>query len=166
MANSQNTVTGLLFIVFRWSICAYHVSNILKSLLWNFYLTKVRLIKMASFVTRLRIIVLCYSYSAYHQNNTLVLLPWNCHLIPLWRERWPISKILPQLTNLNERFPLVILCWSSERHFGAVSVKFSLNLITKQKMANLRKHCQTPHNDASYLFFLAYHPSVTLEPLS
>ena len=37
MANLQNTVTGLLFTVFRWSICAYHVSNILESFLWNFY---------------------------------------------------------------------------------------------------------------------------------
>ena len=35
----------LLFTVFRWSICAYHVSNILESLLWNFYLTKLRLIR-------------------------------------------------------------------------------------------------------------------------
>ena len=30
MANLQNTVTGLLFTVFRWSICAYHVSSILE----------------------------------------------------------------------------------------------------------------------------------------
>ena len=45
MANLQNTLTGLLFTVFRWSICAYNVSNILESLLWNVYLTKLRLIR-------------------------------------------------------------------------------------------------------------------------
>ena len=44
MANLQNSLTGLLFTVFRWSIFAYHVRNILKSLLWNFYLIKLRLI--------------------------------------------------------------------------------------------------------------------------
>ena len=45
MGNLQNTATGLLFAVFRWSICAYHVSNFLEFLLWNFYLTKLRLIR-------------------------------------------------------------------------------------------------------------------------
>ena len=45
MAKLQSTVTGLLFTVFRWSICAYHVSNILESLLWNCYLTKLWLIR-------------------------------------------------------------------------------------------------------------------------
>ena len=44
MANLQTTVTGLLFTVFRWSIFAYYVPNILEFLLWNFYLTKLRLI--------------------------------------------------------------------------------------------------------------------------
>ena len=44
MANLQDTLTGLILTVFRWSIFAYHVRNILKSLLWNFYLTKLRLI--------------------------------------------------------------------------------------------------------------------------
>ena len=44
MANMQNTVLGLLFTVFRWSIFAYHVRNILESLLVNFHLTKLRLI--------------------------------------------------------------------------------------------------------------------------
>ena len=32
MANLQKTFTGVLFTVFRCSICAYHVSNILESL--------------------------------------------------------------------------------------------------------------------------------------
>ena len=33
MANLHNTVTGLLFTVFRWSICAYYVNNNLEFLL-------------------------------------------------------------------------------------------------------------------------------------
>jgi len=37
IANLPNIVTGLLFTVFRWSICAYHVSKILESILWNYY---------------------------------------------------------------------------------------------------------------------------------
>ena len=41
-------------------------------------------------------------------------------------------------TPLNHRFHLVIWCLSSERHFGAVTVKFSLNCITAQKMNNLQ----------------------------
>ena len=45
MANLRDTFTGLLFTVFRWSICAYHVSNILESLLRNFYLIKLRLLR-------------------------------------------------------------------------------------------------------------------------
>ena len=46
MTNLHNTVTGLLFTVFRWSIRAYYVNNNLEFLLWNFYLTKFRLIKI------------------------------------------------------------------------------------------------------------------------
>ena len=45
----------------------------------------------------------------------------------------------------NHRFYLVLLCLSSERHFGAVTVKFSLNPITTQKIANL-KNSLTPLN--------------------
>ena len=103
MASFQNTVTGLLFTVFRWSICAYHVRNILESLLWNFYLTKNtnhKMVSLENIVTRLRIIVFCYSYSAYHQNQTLELLPWNCQLTPLWHERYPICKILSHASKL------------------------------------------------------------------
>ena len=36
---------AFFFSVFRWSIFAYYVPNILESLLWNFYLTKLRLIR-------------------------------------------------------------------------------------------------------------------------
>ena len=45
MANLKHTVTGLLFTVFRYFVCAYHVSNILESLQWNSYLKKLRLIR-------------------------------------------------------------------------------------------------------------------------
>ena len=61
MANLQNTVTGLLFTVFRWSVCLYHVSNVLESLLRNFYLTKLRLFE---------------NYSHTPQNHRSLLLLW------------------------------------------------------------------------------------------
>ena len=45
MTNLQNTVTRLLFTVFRSSVFTNRVSKILKSLLWNFFLTNLRLIR-------------------------------------------------------------------------------------------------------------------------
>ena len=45
MANLQNTVTGILFIVFYSCFGTYHVSNILESLQQNSYLTKLWLIR-------------------------------------------------------------------------------------------------------------------------
>ena len=117
MANLQNTLTGLLFTVFRWSICAYHVSNILESLLWNVYLTKLWLIrwpvwKILSHASES--FVLFYSYGAYHQNDTLELLPWNCDLTPLWRKRWPICKILSHASKSSFSFSyLVLIMWAT-----------------------------------------------------
>ena len=61
MANLHNTVTGVLFTVLCCSICAYYyVNNNLEFLLWNFYLTKLRLIKK----TTLENIVTPYNYLA------------------------------------------------------------------------------------------------------
>ena len=97
----------------------------------KFLLNQITTHKMASLesiVANLRIIVLCYSYSAYHQNDNVELLPWNCQLTPLCRKRYPICKILSHAPNY--RFHLVIWCLSSERQFGAISVKFSQNCIT------------------------------------
>ena len=68
MANLQNTVKGLLFTVFRWSFCAYHVKNILVftvKVLLN-QITTHRVASLENIVTRLRIKVLRYSYSAYY----------------------------------------------------------------------------------------------------
>ena len=42
--------------------------------------------------------------SAYHQNQTLELLPWNVQLTPLWRERYPICKILSHASKLSFSF--------------------------------------------------------------
>ena len=41
-------------------------------------------------------------------------------------------------TAINHRLHLVIWCLSCERHFGAISVKFSQNCITAKKMTNLQ----------------------------
>ena len=89
MANFQNTVTGLLFTVFRWSICAYHVSSISRGLL-----NQIKMASLKNIITSLRIIVHCYSYHVYHQNDTLKHLLRNCHLKLLRPRRLQISKIL------------------------------------------------------------------------
>ena len=65
-------------------------------------------------------------------------------------------------TPLNHRFHLVIWCLSSERHFGAVSVKFSLNRITAQKMTNLQNTVRRLIIIVLSLSYDAYHQSVTL----
>ena len=107
MANLQNTVTGLLFTVFCWSICAHHVSNILQ-------VTTHKMASLENIVTRLRIVVLCYSSSAYHQNYTLELLPWNCLATPLWRKRWPICIILSHASKSSFSFSyLVLIVWAT-----------------------------------------------------
>ena len=107
MANLQNTVTGLLFTVFCWSICAHHVSNILQ-------VTTHKMASLENIVTRLRIVVLCYSSSAYHQNDTLELLPWNCLWTPLWRKRWPICIILSHASKSSFSFSyLVLIVWAT-----------------------------------------------------
>ena len=41
-------------------------------------------------------------------------------------------------TSLNLRVDLVFWCFPSYSHFGAFTVKFSLNLFTAQKIANLQ----------------------------
>ena len=112
-----------------------HVSNILESLLWNVYLTKLWLIrwpvwKILSHASES--FVLFYSYGAYHQNDTLELLPWNCDLTPLWRKRWPICKILSHASESSFSFSyLVLIMWATLR---AVIVRFLLNSFTAQKM--------------------------------
>ena len=68
-------------------------------------------------------------------------------------------------TPLNLRFHLVIWCLSSERHFGAVSVKFSLNRITAQKMTNLQNTVRRLIIIVLSLSYDAYHQSVTFKLL-
>ena len=66
---------------------------------------------------------------------------------------------------LNHRFSLVLLCLLSEGHFGALTAKFSLILITTQKIANLQ-NTDTPFGIiVSSLSYCAYHRSNILELL-
>jgi len=108
--------------------------------------------------TGLWIIVSSMSYITYHQSDNLKPLQWNSYLTPLPLKRWPIRKMLidasksslsPSLTKevqfpkysqtrINHRFPLSLRSLSSERHFKALAVKSSLNLVTAQKMSNLQ----------------------------
>ena len=95
MTNLKNTVTGFFFTVFRWSISAYYIRNILESRLENFYLTKLRLIWWT--ICKILLHALESSFC-----TTFILLiirttVWsscrkNCHLNPLWRERWLIFQ--------------------------------------------------------------------------
>ena len=47
-------------------------------------------------------------------------------------------------TPRNKRFKKVFCCWSSVRHFGALTVKFAPNPIVAKNMANFLKHCHRP----------------------
>ena len=49
------------------------------------------------------------------------------------------DDLFAKYTSLNLRFDHAFLCFPSLSAFGAFTVKFSLNLITAQKMASLQK---------------------------
>ena len=57
-------------------------------------------------------------------------------------------------TSLNLRVDLVFWCFPSQSHFGAFTVKFSLNLITGQKIANLQNTVRRLIIIPPSLFFL------------
>ena len=155
MANLQNTVTGHSFTVFRWSISAYYVRYILESWLWNFYSIKLRLIWWtickilshafeSSFCTTLIVLIIRTTlWSSYREIVTYTHYDAKddqfakfCH------------------TAINHRLHLVIWCLSCERHFGAISVKFSQNCITAWKMTKLQKTIRRLKIIILSLFFL------------
>ena len=57
---------------------------------------------------------------------------------------------------MNLRFCLDSWCFASERHFAALTLRFSRNLTAVQKMDNNIKHCHTPlnHRFQLHLWFL------------
>lgn len=87
-------------------------------------------------VRRLQMIVFSQSYGDYQHNDILEPLRWNSHLTPLWPKWWPIFQNCH--TPLKNLFKLFLCCSSLEPQFGAVTVKFSHNRITTQKMASLQ----------------------------
>lgn len=91
--------------------------------------------KIRNGVRRLQMIVFSESYGDY-QHNILEPLQWNSHLIPLWPKWWPIFQNCH--TPLKHRFKLFLCYLSLEPQFGAVTVKFSHNGMTTQKMEKLQ----------------------------
>ena len=132
MANLKHTVTGLLFTVFRYFLCAYHVSNILESLQWNSYLKKLRLIRWP--VWKILSHASESSFSA-----TLIVLTIRTTLKSSCREIVKDGQFIKHChTPLNHRFQLHLWCLPSERHFETLTVKLSLNAITTQKIADFQ----------------------------
>lgn len=85
------------------------------------------------------------------------------NLTPLLPKRWPISNCAQ--TSLNHRFKLVFWCLSPQRHFGAVTVKFSLNKIMTRKMVNFQNPVRRFQIIRFSWFSGAYHYSDILELL-
>ena len=68
-------------------------------------------------------------------------------------------------TPLNHRFHSFIECLSSEQHFGAVSMKFSLNRIAAQKVTTLQNTVRRLIITVLSLSYDAYNQSVTFKLL-
>ena len=91
----------------------------------NFLLNPITAQKMVNLqvtVRRLIIIVLSLSYGAYHQSVILDHLA-EPHYQP---NESQFAKYCQ--TPQNDRFQLAFWCFSSKRHFRALTVKFELNL--------------------------------------
>ena len=166
MANLQNTFKGLLFTVFRWSLCAYRVSNILESLLWNFYITKLRFIRWP--VWKILSHASEPSFSATSIVLTISRTLWSSYLeivtLPYYGAKdGRFAKFCH--TPLNRRFYLVIWCLSSESHFGALSMKFSLHRIAAQTMTYLQNTIKRPGIIVASKCFAADHQCDILELL-
>ena len=73
---------------------------------------------------------------AYHQNDILYLYLWNPLLTPLKPKKWPICKILSSHA-FESLFSASLMVLIIHRHFQGLTLKFSLNPITTQKLAHL-----------------------------
>lgn len=81
---------------------------------------------------------------------------WNPHLPYLYDPKdGQFAKCCH--TPPNHPCQLVLLCLYSARHFGALTLKFSLNTITTQKMARLedpdRHWVSPPHSPRGFIVF-------------
>ena len=147
MANFHNTVTGLLFTVFRSSICVYYVSNSLESLPKNFYLTKLRLKRWP-----VRKILSQDSESSFTATPIVLTikttqLPRDCHLTLLRPRRLQISKILSHASELSLLssylvLSIIVTFWS---FYGEILAE----PYYCPKDNQFQKHCQMPHNNLS-----------------
>ena len=162
MTNSQNTLKRFGTIVCRKCFACDYQSDILDFLLW----TKLRLISWPVWK-----ILLHASKSSF--SATPIVLTIRTTLLSSHREivtqphydahDGQFAKFC--LTPLNHRFYSFIKCLSSERHFGAVGVKFSLYRITAQKVTTLQNTVRRLIIIVLSLSYDAYNQSVTFKLL-
>ena len=70
--------------------------------------------------------------------RALLLSPYGKNVAkPLYKPKGAQFAKHCYCTPLNLRFDLDVWCFASERHFAALTLRFSLNLIAVQKVANL-----------------------------
>ena len=85
----------------------------------------------------------------YRLSITLELLVWNSRWTALLPKKWSKQCQTPH----NNRSELVLWCFSSERHFYALTVKISLNPVTTKKKDQCAKYCHAPLNIRIHLVF-------------
>ena len=144
-ANSENTVTLYKIIVFSYPYGAYYHSDILELLRWNPHFTPLRpkrwpiwtMLSDASKPTFLASLSLVTVRATF----------WSCYSKILTEPHYnPKDSQFKKYchTPLNHRFQLVIMGLSSERHFGDLTMKSSLNSITTQ----IGEIFKQPHYDS------------------
>ena len=139
MANSQNTVTLYKIIVFSYSCGAYYQSDILELLQWNPHFTLLRPKRWPIWT-----LLSDASKSSCLASLTVLIIRatfWSCYSKILTEPHYnpKDSKFQKYChTPLNHHFQLIIKGLSSERHFGDLTMKSSLNSITTQIMTYLQ----------------------------
>ena len=144
-ANSENTVTLYKIIVFSYPYGAYYHSDILELLRWNPHFTPLRpkrwpIWTMLSDASK-------PSFLASLSLVTVRVTFWSCYSKILTEPHYnPKDSQFKKYchTPLNHRFQLVIMGLSSERHFGDLTMKSSLNSITTQ----IGEIFKQPHYDS------------------
>ena len=138
-ANSENTVTLYKIIVFSYPYGAYYHSDILELLRWNPHFTPLRPKRWPIWT-----MLSDASKPSFLASLTLVTVRatfWSCYSKILTEPHYnPKDSQFKKYchTPLNHRFQLVIMGLSSERHFGDLTMKSSLNSITTQILTYLQ----------------------------
>ena len=142
MANLQKTVRRLIISFLACFPCLRQFGALTVEMSLNPVRTKKKTIICK---------VLSHASKSSHSPRFLVpfIKPtfWNCYFQILVEPHYDgndeqFAKYCP--TPRNNRFQEVFCCWSSVRHFGALTVKFAPNPIVAKNMANFLKHCHRP----------------------